>query len=210
MVQKEAPIILELFSGAKTVSGVFEKNGWNAWSVDNNPKLNPSICCNILNIIPGMLPYQIHFIWASPPCTTFSRAANPKHWEKKTLKYRRYVYLPKTPEAYNSLLLLQKTIEIISWFPDVFFVIENPVGRIQHMNPLQKLGHFRYFVNYFDFGKPYSKETYLFSNVWLPFSLKKYKTIASGMSTIRNVQARASVPALLIENIYNYIFYHKT
>ena len=203
----QKPGMLELFSGRKSVSRVFQNKGWNAWSVDNEPKLNPSICCDILNITPAMLPANISFIWASPPCTTFSRAADPSHWEKKTLKYRRYTYFPKTPEAFISILLLKKTIEILSWYPNVLFIIENLVGKIQHMLPLQQLGHFRYFVNYFDFGMPRSKETYLFSNLWLPFSLKKYRVIAPGLSTIRNVQARSVVPALLIETIYNYIFH---
>jgi len=200
------PTILELFSGSKQVSSVFEQFGWNAITIDNNVKLNPSICSSILDITPDMLPNQIHFIWASPVCTQFSRAARSYHWEKITLKKRKFIYIPKTAAAEHSLKLLNKTIELILLYPNAPFIIENPIGRIHHIKALQKLGHYRYFVNYSTFGVPYSKETYLFSNMMLPFTTKKYKVMAPGLDTIRPAYDRSLVPEMLVKTIFKYLF----
>ena len=197
--------MIELFSGSKTVSKTFIANGWNAWSVDNNAKLLPSMCCDILNLTPAMLPGNVAFIWASPDCSKFSRAGDAKHWKKTTIKYRQYVYHPVTASAVLSVSLLEKTVDIINSFNDVVFVIENPIGRIHHLNPLKKLGHYRYAVNYADFGFDYSKETYLFSNLFLPFSTKKVHSSKPGLRTVNGKYSRSKVPADLVQTIIDYI-----
>jgi site-specific DNA-cytosine methylase len=196
---------LELFSGQKTVSSVAELRGFVPISVDINPKLNPSICCDILNLKKNTLPGYVSFIWASPECTYFSRAAAQSNWHKKTIKYRIYDYTPLTLNAANSIALVNQTINIINWYSGVLFVIENPVGRIHHSAAIKHLGHYRYFVNYASFGHPFSKETYLFSNMQLPFPTKKYKVNSPGLRSVRNVQTRSSIPLQLIETIFNYL-----
>lgn len=198
-------IILELFSGSKTVSTVFESNGWQSFTVDFNPRLKPSMCCDICTISPGMLPSNPNFIWASPDCSKFSRAAASRHWEKITNKYRQYTYIPQTPEAKKALEMVAATTDIISWYPDVLFIIENPIGRIHHTAPFKKLGHYRYSVNYADFGFPYSKETYLFTNLWLPFSTKKVHSSLRGLRSVNSKFQRSIVPALLVQTILDYI-----
>jgi len=197
--------VIELFSGSKTVSTTFEKNGWKSFSIDNNPALSPSLCCDILKLDINMLPGNVAFIWASPDCSKFSRAANQKHWKKTTTKYRIYNYEPATGAAVISTALLQKTVDIINSFAGVWFVIENPIGRIHHLPPLKKLGHFRYAVNYADFGFPYSKETYLFSNLYLPFSTKKVFSSLPGLRTINSRYQRSKVPEALIQKIIDYL-----
>ena len=197
--------MIELFSGSKTVSSVFEKNNWLAWSVDNNPKLKPSMCCDILDLNSKLIPRSVDFIWASPDCSKFSRATAQGHWKKETVKYRIYNYQPLTTEAETSLLLLQKTVSIINSYPECCFIIENPIGRIHHLEPLKYLGHYRYAVNYADFGFPYSKETYLFSNLFLPFSTKKIHSSKPGLQTINSTLKRSKVPALLVQTIIDYL-----
>ena len=197
--------VIELFSGSKTVSSIFEKNGWKSFSIDNNPALSPQLCCDILKLDLKQLPGNFDFIWASPDCSKFSRAANQKHWIKTTTKYRIYNYEPATAEALISIDLLQQTVDIINFFPGVWFVIENPIGRVHHLPPLKKLGHFRYAVNYADFGFPYSKETYLFSNLYLPFSTKKVFSSLPGLRTINSRYQRSKVPEALIQKIIDYL-----
>lgn len=204
MKRTDEKVVLELFSGSKAVSGVFEKKGWRSVNVDNNAALSPSICCDILDLQRGQLPERVGFIWASPVCTNFSRAAKQSNWKKTTIAYRRYSYEPLTATAQLSLDMLAKTMEILSWFPGVSFVIENPIGRITHTAAMQRLGHYRYFVNYHDFGFSYSKETYLFSNLWLPFRTKKYKVSAPGLRSVRSTFERSKVPPKLVETILNY------
>jgi site-specific DNA-cytosine methylase len=194
-------IILELFSGSKIVSQTFEKAGWQSVTIDNNPKLKPSICKNILHIDKTDLPDHVDFIWASPVCTHFSRNSNPKHWIKITEKYRVYSYYPANPDSANSYQMVKKMVEIIQLYPNVPFIIENPVGRLRHMLPIKSLGHYRYGINYADFGFPYSKETYLFTNLLLPFSSKKVFSDKASFQTVNSRLQRSKVPAQLIKFI---------
>jgi len=66
---------------------------------------------------------------------------------------------------------------------------------------MKKLGHYRYAVNYADFGFPYSKETYLFSNLFLPFSTKKVHSNSPGLLSINSKYQRSKVPPALIQSI---------
>ncbi|MBK5246405.1 MAG: DNA cytosine methyltransferase [Peptostreptococcaceae bacterium] len=197
--------IIELFSGSKSVAETFESHGWETVTVDNNAKLNPSMCCDILALSPALLPKKVDFVWASPDCSKFSRAADQSNWLKTTIKYRIYDYKPNSAAALLSLQLLAKTIEILNYYPGVLFIIENPIGRLHHMDPMKNLGHYRYAVNYADFGFGYSKETYLFSNMMLPFSTKKVHSSKPGMRTIHSSFNRAKVPRPLVEKIISYI-----
>jgi len=197
--------MIELFSGSKTVSKTFEANGWQSFSIDNNPKLQPSLCFNLLDISLDMLPKNPDFIWASPDCRFFSRAGNSHTWQKTTPKYRQYNYIPITLGSANSFNLLTKTIEIIRSFPQAVFIIENPIGRIQHMPQMKSLGHYRYAVNYADFGFFYSKETYIFSNIWLPFSTKKVHSSLPSMQTISSRSHRSLVPVPLVQTIIDWL-----
>lgn len=197
--------MIEFFSGGKTVSNYFAEQNWSVDSVDINPKLKPSICCDILNFDINRLPGNVSFFWFSPDCTKLSRAGLSSSWIKKVIKYRIYEYVPNDSAALLSLRLVARSVAIINSFPSVPFIIENPVGRIQHLDPLKKLGHYRYFVNYASYGHPFSKETYLFSNLQLPLPTKKYSVDAPGLRTVNNVKKRSSVPVGLIEFLYPYI-----
>ena len=197
-------IVIEFFSGSKNVSTVFEKNGWHSFTVDINPKLHPSMCADICTLQPALLPQNPSFLWLSPDCTTFSRTGNPKHWQKITNKYRNYTYIPVTPEATKAIQMVNASISIIQYFAGVPFVLENPIGRIHHTEAMRSLGHYRYAVNYADFGFPYSKETYLFSNFWLPFSTKKVSSKAPGLLSVHSRFQRSIVPPILVQKIIDY------
>lgn len=197
--------MIEFFSGTRTVSKFFKSKGWAIDSLDINPKLSPSICCNILDFDFHSLPGSVNFFWFSPDCTKLSRAGMSSSWTKKTIKYRIYDYIPNDAASMLSVQLVTRCVEICQAFPKVPFIIENPIGRIQHLAPMKKLGHFRYFVNYASFGHPFSKETYLFSNIMLPLPVKKYKVNAPGLRTVRNVTTRSEVPIGLIKYLYPYI-----
>ena len=68
--------LLDLFCGTKSISKIFEQHGWSCTTLDSNPKVNPTLCCNILEVTPEMiLEYgRSDVIWASPLCTHYSRA----------------------------------------------------------------------------------------------------------------------------------------
>ncbi len=41
--------------------------------MNNNPVVKPTLVADVLNIQPEQLPPNIDLIWASPPCTHYSR-----------------------------------------------------------------------------------------------------------------------------------------
>ena len=99
--------LLELFSGTGSVGKVAKEFGYDVVSLDLK---NADINCNILEW--DYKQYDtgyFDFIWASPPCTEYSRA--------KTTGVR------KIDEA-NAIVL--KRIEIIKYFQPLAFFIENP------------------------------------------------------------------------------------
>lgn len=192
---------LELFSGSKNISEVLKSHSFETWTIDWNAKLNPSICCDIINFNYQDCPDSFSLIWASPDCRCYSRSGKASNWEKEIIKYRQYRYSPKTIEASNALLLLFKTIEIIRHYSPVMWIIENPVGRMRHIPELKNFAPFRYGVNYKDYGFEYSKETDLFSNIYLPLPQKTAKRPGTGVASVNSRYKRSIVPAGLIEEI---------
>ena len=60
------PHLLELFCGTGSIGRVFQAKGWSVTSVDLDPKFEPDICCDVLDLEPGMLETRPDLIWASP------------------------------------------------------------------------------------------------------------------------------------------------
>jgi len=197
------PISIELFSGSCTVSSVLSRYGFDTYSVDNNPKLNPRICCDILDLNPGQLPGQCAFLWASPDCRYFSRNGDAALWSKRVIKYRKYEYTPLCYDTAKALLLIYKTIEIIRTVAPSVWFIENPIGRLRHIPELKSFAPFRYSVNYKDWGFDYSKETDIYSNVYLSYPQKKVQRFGRSVVSVNSKYKRSIVPANLIIDILN-------
>ena len=137
--------LLELFSGTGSVGKVAKEFGYDVVSLDLK---NADINCNILDWDYRQYPSSyFHFIWASPPCTEYSRA--------KTTGVR------KIDEA-NKIVL--KTIEIIKYFQPLVFFIENPQTGLLKQQPF--MSEFRYVdVDYCKYGFNYRKRTRLWNNL---------------------------------------------
>ena len=65
--------LLDLFTGTGSIAKVARELGFEATTLDIDPKCNPDICADITEF-----DYQSQFeagefdvIWASPPCETF-------------------------------------------------------------------------------------------------------------------------------------------
>lgn len=141
--------ILDLFCGTKSVSKVAKYLGYNTISVDNNVKYNPDILQDILQWnYKKYQPGHFKIIWASPPCTEFSKA--------KTLGVRNLNY---------ALKLVAKTLEIIKYFKPKYFFIENPVGLLRHQNIMKPLIKLRNTVSYCKYGYNYRKDTDIWTNI---------------------------------------------
>ena len=148
-------LLLELFSGTGSVGRVAKKFGYTVISLDLK---NADICSDILEWDYTEYPTgMFHFIWASPPCTEYSRA--------KTTGVR------KIEEANK---IVKKTIEIIEYFKPQWWVIENPqTGLLKNQDFMKDFDYKD--VDYCKYGTKYRKRTRLWLNFnnWTPRPLCK-------------------------------------
>jgi len=159
-------VSLELFAGCCNVSDAFYRHGWNVDSTDNNPKSNASMKMDILDLNPHELDRVPDFIWASPPCETYSMLSGGSHRCISDMDYDR------SPEARLHDLFFMKMVHIMSWakskHPHLLVVIENPRGKLQHMPLMQEcVRHFnlqKVLITYCAFGRDEKKPTHLWTN----------------------------------------------
>ena len=176
--------LLELFSGTRSVGKVAERLGFEVVSLDIK---NADIECDIMDWDYTVYsPKHFDFIWASPPCTQYSRA--------------------KTTGTRNINLanqIVEKTLEIIEYLDPEHFVIENP------QTGLLKNQHFMYGIPYKDidyckYGMPYRKRTRLWNNVfnWIPKELCK-KDGGNITDNKHNATAQGGPSKHLLNNRFN-------
>ena len=147
--------LLELFSGTSSVGKVAKSLGYNVISLDLK---NADINCDILEWDYKQFDRNhFNFIWASPPCTEYSRA--------KTIGVRKIDYA-------NSIVL--KTLEVIRYFNCQYWIIENPQTGLLKEQPFMS-GLKYYDVDYCKYGMNYRKRTRLWTNItsWKPRLLCK-------------------------------------
>ena len=145
--------LLELFSGTKSISKVFNKYNWDTLSVDNDKQQNPDICIDINDFDYKKYPVgYFDYIHASPPCVSYSTMGGGKHRTKSDLS-------PKTDTAIMGDLLLNKTCEILDYLKPTYWTIENPRGLMRYCleRPYTT-------VNYCRYGSQFFKPTDIFNN----------------------------------------------
>lgn len=150
------PHLLELFSGTQGVSQTFAAHGWTTTTLDLEPKRNPDICCNILDVTREPLPQHVACIWASPDCTPYSNA-------------RTTARLPRDMEGADRLV--RRAIEIAGFYTCPLF-LDNHVGRLRGRGVVSTL-YLRSvdYCPYKDerFAATYKKPTCIWANTsWIP------------------------------------------
>jgi len=125
-------------------------------SLDLDPRAGADITTNILDWDFTTFPDD-HFdcIWASPPCTEYSIA-------------RTTARAPRNLELADAIV--QRTLEIIAYFGCAWWM-ENPATGLLAGRPVVRDLPDPYLVSYCMFGRPFRKNTYLWTNV--PFSDRK-------------------------------------
>jgi hypothetical protein len=138
-------------------------------SLDNQPKWKPTHCCDIQDWVKkgdGSMydypPGYFDFIWASPPCTEYSRA--------KTVGVR---------DLEAADLRVSATLEALRYLLPRYYVIENPQGLL-HTRPVMEqfvagdwLPAMKQEVTYCRYGTSFKKPTHLWTNIMLSRPLLK-------------------------------------
>ena len=199
------PVLLELFSGTGSVGRSFRARGWEVFSVDIDAAAKPTLVANVLDLQWDALPVRVDCVWASPPCTHYSRARTKA----------------KTPrDLEGSDAIVQKVLEIVGRYGVPWFM-ENPESGLLKGRAVVAGLPFRV-VDYCKYGKPYRKRTAIWTNTdWEPRQpLCKHDCLASSGSkhTARAQQAPSSatdvrysrdelysIPPALCDEIADYI-----
>ncbi len=129
---------------------------WEVVSIDILPKFQPTILADIATWDYTVLPPDhFDYIHCSPPCTEFSRAL--------TSRPRRLA---------DGDVLVQRSLEILSYFKPRWWTLENPVGLLQTRPYMEDLLEFRCFVCYCKYNEGahrYRKQTAIWTNLpWNP------------------------------------------
>ena len=165
------PMMLELFSGTGSVGQVAKELGYDVISLDKDMEAHIQI--DIMDWdYTDLPPWMFDVIWASPPCTEYSRA--------KTCGVR---------DIEGSNEVVKKTLEIIDYFKPKYWIIENP------QTGLLKEQEFMIWIPYNDidyckYGMPYRKRTRLWNNIdsWHPKPLCKRDCDAMNETRTRHKQ----------------------
>ena len=113
-------LVLELFSGTKSIGKAFQRIGWEVYSIDIDEKSNPDLVADIANLRPQDLKIKPNFVWGSPPCTHYSIA-------------RTYAKTPRDLDGSDKLV--QKVLDFASYFK-VPYMFENPFSGLLKSRPV--------------------------------------------------------------------------
>jgi hypothetical protein len=107
--------MLDLCSGLGGASAAMKKRAWDVVTTDINPDFKPDIVADIQDWSwTGPRP---HLIWASPPCTQFSRESMP--WSRTG----------QPPD----MSLINACKRIINECAPLYWIIENVKGAVPHL-----------------------------------------------------------------------------
>ena len=162
---------LDLFSGSGSVGEVAKELGYTVISLDKD--MPASIEIDIMEWDCRDFPKGFFdVIWASPPCTEYSRA--------KTTA-------PRDIEGANEIV--QRTLYILEYFEPKFWILENPqTGLLK--DQLMMWGLPFKDVDYCKYGMPYRKRTRIWNNVfrWEPKPLCKRDCNAMNETRTRHIE----------------------
>lgn len=144
---------LDLFSGTESATEAFQRSdNWEVVTVDIEEEHEPNIAADVTELEPSDLPDNIDFVWASPPCTVFSKAGWNWHWTNELMPKKKKV-AEHVKIVYHTLWLIQE-IEPDYWF------MENPQGLLKSALTIEPSGT----VTYCQYGADYMKPTQLFGH----------------------------------------------
>ena len=205
--------VLELFKGTGSVSKVCEQLGWDCISLDIEKRFNPDICCDIIDWNYKELDEQFDIIWASPPCTSYSKLQHCWFGRKRRIINNNIftkAHLESLMKDADKIII--RLFEIIDYFKPVLWFIENPYGgNLKKRDIMRNINYYRVdYCKYSDWG--YKKSTIIWTNsqTFIPLICKndcnsmignKHKcNIGRNKTTLYQ---RFRVPENLIKSLFN-------
>jgi hypothetical protein len=164
-------MFLDLFSGSGSVGEVAKELGYTVISLDRD--MEAEIQIDIMDWDCRDFPKGFFdVIWASPPCTEYSRAK---------------ITAPRDIEGANEIV--QKTLDILEYFEPKYWILENPqTGLLK--DQLMMWGLPFKDIDYCKYGMPYRKRTRIWNNVfrWEPKPLCKRDCNSMNETKTRHLQ----------------------
>jgi len=160
-------LIFDFFSGTGSSTKAFRDAGDTVISFELDQYFEATENVDLLDISAEYLLEKYgrpDFLWASPPCTSFSVASIGHHWLKGGANPE-----PKTEAARESQELVRHTRDLIKALNPVHgFLIENPRGMLRKLPVLADLP--RVTITYCQYGDDRMKPTDLWGQVdnWFP------------------------------------------
>jgi hypothetical protein len=156
-------LIFDFFAGTGSATRAFEDAGHTVIRIELLEKFEAHerdvLSLNAKDLIAKY--GQPDFVWASPPCTTFSVASCMIYWNRDgTVKDER---------VYHGIALVKKAIELVTELnPPKGWIIENPRGMLRKQQFMQELP--RQTITYCQYGDFRMKPTDLWGKVagWTP------------------------------------------
>lgn len=170
-----------------------------------DPSFDADIYTDVLKLDPETFAREqgpFDFVWASPPCTTFSRMSMSHHWEG-TREWRR----PRTDAARHGVKMVEHALSIIRALDPPAWVMENPRAMLRKLPVVEGLP--RVTVTYCQYGDTRMKPTDLwgkFPPTWKPRPMCKRgapchvaapRGASTGTQGMRNARERGRVPYAL-------------
>lgn len=145
--------VLDLFSGLGGATQAFRDAGHDVHGVDIREGLDPDQVADVRELEAETLtdkgPWDL--VWASPPCTTFSAMTISVYHDGDGH--------PSHPLTHERLALVHDTLSLIYRLDPAAWVIENPVGMLQHQDFMARWP--RETVTYCQYGHFLQKATHL-------------------------------------------------
>jgi site-specific DNA-cytosine methylase len=169
--------VLELFAGTQSVGKVAREMGFEVVSLDRD--MAADIKTDIMDWdYKQHEPKHFDIIWASPPCTEYSRA--------KTTGVRDI-------EGANEIV--QQTLDILEHFVPKFWMIENPQSGLLK-DQICMYGLPFNDVDYCKYGMPYRKRTRIWNNItaWKPRPLCSRDCNSMDSNRKRHIEVAQRIP----------------
>ena len=151
-------IIYDFFAGTGSATQAFHDAGHTVIKIE----LDEQFAADERDILSISADYlvsrygQPDFVWASPPCTTFSVASCGTYWTPDGK--------PKNEKAIAGLKMIEHTIALIRQLkPTKGFIIENPRGMLRKQSMMDFMD--RRTVTYCTYGETRMKPTDLWGSV---------------------------------------------